>query len=119
MEYKRDIPNEIERKAYSSKDPLTFEEFKSKRTSGMKILNNFPALFYSEGMSSEILRGQSFFQKFKDENGELEESLTRNLSELSQNGFYEIPEDIMEDLYQAYLIMLKYDEIKTSDDLFR
>lgn len=112
-------PNQTEKKAFTTKEPLTFEEFRSLRSSGGRIYNSFPALFYEEAPLAKILREQTFFKKFQEENSELEKSLTEKLSELSEKGqTSKFPEDIVKNLYKAYLIMLSYDEIKTSNDLF-
>lgn len=114
--------NDLEKRILETKELLTFEQFTSNRKNGMKIYNNFPALFYNYGMLSDALRDQEFFKRFRAENPELEESLTENCSRWSKessSSLTDIPINILNDLYRAYKIMLSYDEIKTNDDLFR
>lgn len=112
----------IENKAFSTKEELTFDEFTSKRLNRMNMYNNFVAYFIQEGIGSEMLRGQDFFVRFQDENKELEESLTKRISKWREDTTLPqppLPEDILEDLYEAYKIMITYDKVKTSNDLFR
>ncbi len=112
--------NNLEEKAAKTKELLSFEEFISGRKTGTPIFNNFPALFLNYGMLPEIVRGQGFFKKFQSENPELEKSLTERLSVWAKDGgrSEDIPDEILRDLYEAYKIMLSYDEIKTNHDLF-
>ncbi len=113
--------NNLEERVAKTKDLLTFEEFVSSRKTGTPIYNNLPALFYNYDMLSSILRGQDFFKKFETENPELEKSLTERLSAWAKggHGLRDIPDEILRDLYEAYKIMISYDEVALNNDLFR
>lgn len=113
-------PNTNEEES-GKKGVLTFEEFKglvSENKQSYSIFN-FTSLFQKEGMIPQFKRSLPFFIKFQQENQALEESLTERFSELSKSKFYEIPEDSLSDLYKAYKIMLSYDEVDSSEDLFK
>ncbi len=122
MEQSPHIPNELEQKILSTKELLTFEEFCGNRSADLTVVSGFYGLFIKESMMSDIIRGQDFFVRFQNENKELEASLTKRISEWSENenkSTNAIPEDMLEDLYKAYTIMLAYDEVTTNSDLLK
>lgn len=89
--------------------PLTFEEFVERDPiRPMPRYDNFYLYFMTTNLSQEF-RKRPFFQRFQEEQPDLEERLTMGIMNRDRSlGISESLRPFDSDLYQAYLIMRGY-----------
>ncbi len=96
---------------WQSKSIVSFSDF----CEFPNIKNNFHLLF-SQSLFSDLLQTQHFYIRFAKEQPEIEKRLLEIFSKGSQ--FDERSSEDMALLYEAYTIMISYDEVATNHILF-
>ena len=97
--------------AWQAKSPILFSDF----CEFYELRNNF-FMFFFDNFIGEMYRTQWFYIRFASENN----PLNTKLMEIFSKGplWRNVTKKQKELLYEAYLIMIKYDEVKNNQSLF-